>query len=85
MLCLNKPTDLWLDPHPLHIKQGTDMWFQLWRQAIFTGSMLYKGIGLAKLKMQAAFLEDALKKQRDPTCEDTVEANCIDNDDVSVD
>ena len=44
----------------LHVKQGTDLWLRLRKCAVFTGSTLYKGLGLSPLCDQQQFLREHL-------------------------
>ena len=53
--------------HPSCIKQGTQQWLELRRQAVFTGSTLNKGLGLGKLKDQVAFLKEHISEGYDET------------------
>lgn len=48
---------------PLTTKQGTTEWFDLRKTTLFTGSTMYKGLGLGKLKDQKEFLKSALDEQ----------------------
>lgn len=59
MISLKEPKVISNGPiHPLHVKQGTPEWFALREKAIFTGSTLYKGLGLFKFKDQVSFLKE---------------------------
>ena len=42
---------------PMLIKQGTDTWKELRKYAAFTGSTIYKGLGLSKFCEQFQFLK----------------------------
>ena len=45
---------------PMVTKQGTEEWLALRKEAVFTGSTMYKGLGLFKLSDQVSFLKQHL-------------------------
>ncbi len=61
ILCLKETNELSPPVHPLFVEQGTDLWFQLRKQAVFTGSTPYRGLGLAKFKEQINFLKEKIE------------------------
>ncbi len=48
--------------NPLYVKQGTKLWLRLRKLSIFTGSSLYKGLGLFRLSDQQEFLREHVNK-----------------------
>eukprot|EP00794_Sanderia_malayensis_P001312 gene1312-1457_t len=62
MISLKEPKEMSSEEiHPVHVKQGTPEWFALRERAVFTGSTLYRGLGLSKFKDQVSFLKERLE------------------------
>ena len=61
MLQLKEPKDVPISLlKPMVPKQGTEEWLALRKEAVFTGSTMYKGLGLFKLSDQVSFLKQHL-------------------------
>ena len=88
MIRLKKPENIPADVlTPMVVKQGTEEWHALRKQAVFTGSTLYTGLGLFKLCDQISFFKDHLgpDQHHEPTgnsnqaTDENVLNDCVDD------